>query len=65
VSGYSPATLLLLGLVFVVALCLSILAVRRDHPNAEHPERPSRGKNSCAIEAASGTVNSPSSSWRI
>jgi hypothetical protein len=36
VSGFSPVTLSLLGLVFVVALCLSILAVRRDHPDHVH-----------------------------
>lgn len=35
-SGFSPVTLSLLGLVFVVALCLSILAVRRDHPDHVH-----------------------------
>jgi hypothetical protein len=36
VSGFSPVTLSFLGLVFVVALCLSILAVRRDHPDHVH-----------------------------
>ena len=35
-SGFSPVTLSLLELVFVVALCLSILAVRRDHPDHVH-----------------------------
>jgi hypothetical protein len=36
VSGFSPVTSSLLELVFVVALCLSILAVRRDHPDHVH-----------------------------
>jgi hypothetical protein len=36
VSGFSPVTLSFMGLVFVVALCLSILAVRRDHPDHVH-----------------------------
>jgi DNA-binding CsgD family transcriptional regulator len=36
VSGFSPVTLSFLGLVFVVAMCLSILAVRRDHPDHVH-----------------------------
>ena len=35
-SGFSPVTLSFLGLVFVVAMCLSILAVRRDHPDHVH-----------------------------
>lgn len=35
-SGFSPVTLSLLGVVFVTALCLSILAVRRDHPDHVH-----------------------------
>jgi hypothetical protein len=36
VSGFSPFTLSFLGLVFVVALCVSILAVRRDHTDNAH-----------------------------
>jgi 4TM region of DNA translocase FtsK/SpoIIIE len=36
VSGFSPVTLSFLGLVFVVALCVSILAVRRDHTDNAH-----------------------------
>jgi hypothetical protein len=36
VSGFSPVTLSLLELVFVVALCLAILAVRRGHPDHVH-----------------------------
>jgi hypothetical protein len=36
VSGFSPVTLSFLGLVLVVTLCLSILAVRRDHPDHVH-----------------------------
>ena len=35
-SGFSPVTLLFLGLAFAVALCLSILVVRRDHPDHVH-----------------------------
>ena len=35
-SGFSPVTLSFLGLVFVVALCVSILAVRRDHTDNAH-----------------------------
>jgi hypothetical protein len=36
VSGFSPVTLSFLGLVFVVALCVSILAVWRDHTDNAH-----------------------------
>src|ERR1700752_409105 len=36
VSGFSPFTLSLLELVFVVALCLAILAVRCGHPDHAH-----------------------------
>jgi hypothetical protein len=36
VSGFSPVTLSFLGVVFVAALCLSILAVRRDHSDHVH-----------------------------
>jgi hypothetical protein len=36
VSGFSPVTLPFLGLVFVVALCVSILAVWRDHTDNAH-----------------------------
>jgi len=39
VSGFSPVTLSFLGLVFVVALCVSILAVRRDHTDNAHTLR--------------------------
>ena len=35
-SGFSPVALSFLGLVFVAAMCLSIPAVRRDHPDHVH-----------------------------
>ena len=35
-SGFSPVALSFLGLVFLVVLYLSILTVRRDHPDHVH-----------------------------